>query len=105
MRYKNSLEIYDEEIRNKGYYVPRLSFQDETNLQYMTMVVTTLSQVLNEPLMLMDYFNIGFMYDRWIARRDYKRNEKELREFLQFWGFPFKLDNKELFIERKSGSA
>ena len=87
MRYKDALEIYLEEVKNKRLFIPRLGFQDEMHFQMLNLTITELAGILN----LYSRFRQFFMFD---TRRQYRETEKELRDFIDFWSFDEELINQ-----------
>jgi hypothetical protein len=80
MKYKNAVEIWTEEVKNKGLFIPRLGFQDEIHFNMLNLAISELSEILNE-------------YPRWRQflmfkeRKLYRNTEKELLDFISFWAF------------------
>ena len=90
MFYKSATEIYLEEIRDKGLYIPRLSYLDEVNFNMFNEEISRLANILNMYPPWRQFFMFGI-------RHDYKSLVKELLAFYAFWAFN---QGKEIRIDK-----
>jgi len=79
--YKIAREIYIEEVKNKGLFIPRLSFQDEMNFQFINALITDLATRLNAATPFRRFWMIN-------KKRQYNQMVKEMKSFMDFWAFP-----------------
>ena len=80
MIYKHAAQIYLEEIRDKGLFVPRLSYLDEVNFNLLNEEINRIADILN-------VYPSWRQFWMWNLRREYNSLVRELMEFYSFWGF------------------